>query len=76
MIKNEKEITKNKSYILQFIDSVRFMASSLSNLVNNLFEGIHKINCEHEHDDQKGETCKLSISIATVFLNTQTLKMN
>ena len=52
------------------------MASSLSNLVNNLFEGIHKINCEYEHDDQKGETCKLNISIATVFLNTQTLKMN
>ena len=74
--KNGEEVTKNISYILQFIDSASFMASSLSNRVNNLFEGIHKINCEHEHDDQKGETCKLSISIATVFLNTQTLKMN
>ena len=34
--KNGEEITKNISYILQFIDSARFMASSLSNLVNNL----------------------------------------
>ena len=28
------------------IDSARFMAISLSNLVNNLTEGIHKIKCE------------------------------
>ena len=34
--KNGQEITKNISYILQIIDSTRFMASSLSNLVNNL----------------------------------------
>ena len=40
--KNE-EVRKNISYILQFIDSARFMASSLSNLVNSLSEGIHKI---------------------------------
>ena len=41
--KNGEEVTKNISYILQFIDSTRFMASSLSNLVNNFSEGIHKI---------------------------------
>ena len=39
--KNGEEITKNISYISQFIDSGRFIASSLLNLVNNLFEGIH-----------------------------------
>ena len=39
--KSGEEITKNISYILQFIDSARFMASSFSNLVNNLTEGIH-----------------------------------
>ena len=33
---NGEEIAKNISYILQFIDSGKFMASSLSNLVNNL----------------------------------------
>ena len=41
--KNGKVITKSISYTLQFIDSARFMASSLSNLVNNLSEGIHGI---------------------------------
>ena len=44
--KNREEITKNIFYILQFIDSARFMVSSLSNLVNNLseaqFSSIHK----------------------------------
>ena len=33
--KNREDITKNISYTLQFIDSAIFMASSLSNLVNN-----------------------------------------
>ena len=28
--------------MLQFIDRARFMAGSLSNLVNNLSEGIHR----------------------------------
>ena len=43
--KNGEEITKNLSCILLFIDKVRFMASSLSNLVNNLSEGIRiKLN--------------------------------
>ena len=32
--KNGEEISKNISYILQFIDSTRFIGSSLSNLVN------------------------------------------
>ena len=41
--KNVEEITENMSYILQFIDTVRFITNSLSNLVNNLSEGIQKI---------------------------------
>ena len=36
---------KNLSYRLQFIDSARFTANSLSNLINNLAEVIHKIKC-------------------------------
>ena len=55
--KNGEEITKNISYILQFIDSTRFMASSLSNLVNNLSEGIHKIKCKYRHEDKECENC-------------------
>ena len=46
MIKNGEEITKNISYILQFIDSTRYMASLLSNLVNNLSEGVDDKKCE------------------------------
>ena len=41
--KNGKGITKKIFYRLQFIDSARFIGSSLSNLVNNLSEGIHNI---------------------------------
>ena len=33
------------------------MASSLSNLVNNLAEGIHKIKYKYEHDNKKCQTC-------------------
>ena len=38
-----KKKLENYTYILQFIDSARLMASSLSNLVNNLSEGIYRI---------------------------------
>ena len=41
--KNGEKVTKNISYILQFIDTIQFMASSLSNLADNISEGIHKI---------------------------------
>ena len=51
------EKNKNKSYILQFIDSTRSMTSSLSNLVNNFSEGIHRIKCKLRHDDKKCKTC-------------------
>ena len=63
------------SYILQFNHSARFMACSLSNLVKNLSEELHRIQCKLEHDDKKCEILKLNISIATVLLNTQILKI-
>ena len=31
------------------------MASSLSNLVNNLSEEIHRIKCKYRHDNKKCE---------------------
>ena len=41
------------SYIIQFTDSARFMASSSSsNLVNNLSERIHRIKCKFRHYDK------------------------
>ena len=39
----EKKVTKVISYILQSIDSTKYMTISLSNLVSNLAEGIPKI---------------------------------
>ena len=51
--KNQEEVTKNISYILQLIDTGRFMANSLSNLANNLSEGIHRIKCKFGHNDKK-----------------------
>ena len=54
----EKKLQKI-SYILQFIDSARFMVSSLSNLVNNLSEKIHRIKNKYTHKDQKCEICKI-----------------
>ena len=66
--KIEEEITKNISYILQFIDSARFMASSLSDLVNNLSEGIYRIECKFRCDDKKCETCGIEYKYFDCFL--------
>ena len=66
---------KNHLFKLQVIDSVRFMASSLSNLVDNLAEGIHKVKCKYEHDDIKFEIVEFNTKIVSTILNTQTLKM-
>ena len=49
--KNVEETTKNISYRLLFIDRARFMASSLSNRVDNLAKGIHRIKCKYGHDN-------------------------
>ena len=62
------EITKNTSYILQFIDSARFIATSLSNLVNNLSEGIHRIKCKFGHENKKCETCGIKYKRCDCFL--------
>ena len=44
------------------------MASSLSNLVNNLSEGIHKIKCKSGHTDKKRETCGIKYKYWDCFL--------
>ena len=69
LIKIKRELQKDISYIFViylyiisiyniyiFIDSTRFMARLLSNLVNNLSEGIHRIKCKFRHDNKKYET--------------------
>ena len=66
--KNGQKITKNISYILQFVDSTRFMASSLTNLVNNLSKIIHRIKCKFGHDDKKCKTCGIKYKYCDCFL--------
>ena len=66
--KNGEECIKNISHILPFIDSARFMASSLSNLIKNLSEGIHRIKCKYRHDDKKCETCRITYKYCDCFL--------
>ena len=54
----EKKL-QNISHILPFIDSARFMVSSLSHSVNNLPEGLQRIKCKLGHDDKTCETCRI-----------------
>ena len=44
------------------------MESSLSNLANNFFEGIHRIKCKFGHDDKKGGTCIIKYKYCDCFL--------
>ena len=66
---NGEEITKHISYILQ----LRVMASSLSNLLHNFSEGIHRIKLDTMIKNVK--YVELNISFAIAFLNIQILKM-
>ena len=68
--KNGEEVTKNISHILQFIDTARFMASSVIFLKKFI-----KLNLNMETIIEKMKLLELNVSITTVFLNTQVLKM-
>ena len=70
----EKKLQKNISYILQFIDSTRYMTNSLSGLVNNLSEGIHRIKCKYEHDNKNCETCQIKYKYCDCFLEYSVFK--
>ena len=50
------------------------MASSLSNLVNILCEGIHKIKCKFRHDDEKCETCGIKYKYCKCILEYMNFK--
>ena len=54
MSKNIEEIAKTyKFYKLKFIYGTKFMVRSLSNLVNNVTEIIHKIENKYGLDNKK-----------------------
>ena len=44
------------------------MASSLSNVVNNLSEGFHRIKCKLENDVKKCETSTIKYKYCNCFL--------
>ena len=75
-MENGEKVTKNISYILQFTDSARFLASSLSNLVNKLFEKIIKIKRKYRNDDKKCETSGIKYKYCNCFLEYTNLKDN
>ena len=59
---------------MQFINSARFMAISLSNLVNNLSERIHTIKCKFEHNDKTCETCTMKYKYCNCFFEYKIFK--
>ena len=50
------------------------MASSLSYLINNPSEGIHKIKCKYGHDDKKCENCRIKYKYSDCFLEYKNFK--
>ena len=52
------------------------MASSLSNLVNDFSEGIHRIKCKFEHSDKKCETYGIKYKYCNYFLEYTSFKDN
>ena len=72
MGKDEKDV--NTKLSLKDNDTARFMARSLSNLVNNLSEGIHKIKCKYGHEDKKCKTCGIKYKYWDCFLEYTNVK--
>ena len=68
-------MTKTISYKLQFIDSARFLSSSLSNLVDNFAQRITNIKCKYGHDNKKCEGSEFNPKILSAVLNTHLLKV-
>ena len=50
------------------------MTNSLSNLVNNLSEEIHRIKCNEIYDNKKFETCESKDKYCHCFLEYTNLK--
>ena len=58
-----------------YIDSTRFMASSLSRLADNFAEGIHEIKCNMDMIIKNVNCVKLNTKIVSAALMTHTRKM-
>ena len=70
LVKQDQKLNqKIISYKLQFIDSVRFMTSSLPYLVDNLVEGTHKTKGKYRHDSKNVKNVELNTKITSSTLN-------
>ena len=49
-------------------ENARFIASSLSNLVNNFADGILNIRCKYGQNDEKCENCGIKYTDCDCFL--------
>ena len=64
---------------MKFIDSARFMASSLSSTVDNLAGGFHKIkfkdcDCSLEYESVKDNLIKLNVYLAVNIIQKSLMK--
>ena len=59
---------------MQFIDTTGFTTSSLSNVVNNLVNRIHKIKYKYRQDDKKHEAFRIRNEYCDCFLEYTNLK--
>lgn len=63
-----KKITKPINYKLEIINSVGFLASSLSNIVEDHSEGTHKTKWKYRHDNKKCENFKIKCKYCECYL--------
>ena len=73
--KREKKLPKNISYILKFIDSARFIASSLPNLVDNVLKEFIKLNVSTDTIIKGMKIVELHTKYETSFLTTTVISL-
>ena len=77
--KDSNESVVTISCKIKFIDSERFMASSLSNFADDLTEGIHKIKCKDcdyflEYESVKDNLIKYKCLCRNKIIQTSSMK--
>ena len=75
-IKEISIIKENNIKKVMVIFSARFMASLLSNIVNNLAEGIYRTKCKYGHDNKKCEISRINYKNCECFYEYTNFKDN
>ena len=69
----KEEITKKIVIYYSFLIAQDLWQAHYPNIVNNLSEGIHRINCKLGLDDKKCETCGIKYKYCNCFLEYKNL---